>query len=89
MINKETKEASIARLKKIEGQVRGVQQMVTDGKYCIDIITQINATRRALEQVALIVMQRHIASCVADAIKTRGGEEEIKELIDSVDRFIR
>ena len=89
MINEPTKEAALARLKKIEGQVRGVEQMVNKEKYCIDIITQINAVRRALEQVALIVMKRHLESCVIDAIKTKGGEDKIEELIETVDRFIR
>ncbi len=89
MINKPTKEASLARLKKIEGQVRGIQQMVDSEKYCIDIISQINAARRALEQVALIVMKRHLESCVVDSIKTKGGEDKINELIESIDRFIR
>lgn len=89
MINKETKEASLARLKKIEGQIRGIQQMVDNDKYCIDIINQVNAVRRALEQVALLVMKRHLNSCVADAIKSKGGEEIINELIESVNKFIR
>lgn len=89
MINKETKETSLLRLKKIEGQVRGIQQMVKNEKYCIEIINQINATRRALEQVALLVMKRHLTSCVTDAIKSEKGEDKISELIESMDKFIR
>ncbi|PIR17195.1 MAG: BCR family protein [Deltaproteobacteria bacterium CG11_big_fil_rev_8_21_14_0_20_49_13] len=89
MINQETKEASLARLKRVEGQIRGIQQMVEAEKYCIEIINQINAARRALEQVALLVMKRHMGSCLADAIKTKGGEDKINELIESIDRFIR
>ncbi|MBI2092005.1 MAG: metal-sensitive transcriptional regulator [Deltaproteobacteria bacterium] len=89
MVNKETKEMAISRLKKIEGQVRGLQHMIDSEKYCIDIINQINAARRALDQVGLLVMKRHLESCVADAIKTKGGEEKIKELVESVDKFIR
>ena len=89
MVNKETKEAVIARLKKIEGQIRGIQRMTDSEKYCIDIINQINAARRALDQTALIIMKRHLESCVVDSIKTKGGEEKINELIESVNRFIR
>ena len=79
MVNKETKEAVIARLKKIEGQIRGIQRMTDSEKYCIDIINQINAARRALDQTALIIMKRHLESCVVDSIKTKGGEE-VKQL---------
>lgn len=89
MINKETKNATITRLKRIEGQVRGIQQMVVEKKYCIDIINQVNAAKKALEHVALLIMKRHLNSCVADAIKTRGGEEKIKELVGTIEKFIR
>jgi DNA-binding FrmR family transcriptional regulator len=89
MINKETKDIVISRLKKIEGQIRGVQQMVDRCEYCIDVINQINAARSALDQVGLIVMKRHMESCVTEAIKTKGGAEKIDEFIDAVDKFIR
>ena len=89
MINKETKIAALSRLKRIEGQVRGVRQMVDEEKYCIDIIDQLNAVRRALEQVALMVMERHIESCVVDSIKRKDGACKIRELINSIDKFIR
>lgn len=89
MVNKETKEAAVQRLKKIEGQIRGLQQMVEAEKYCIDIVNQINAARRALDGVAMLIMKRHIESCVSDAIRSKEGGEKIKELIESVDKFIR
>ncbi len=89
MVNKETKELAIARLKKIEGQIRGVQQMVGDEKYCIDIINQVHAAKKALDGVALLIMKRHVNSCVADAIKSKGGEAKVNELIETVDKFMR
>lgn len=89
MINQETKEASLARLKRVEGQIRGIALMVESEKYCIDIINQVNAARRALEQVALLIMKRHMGSCLTEAIKTKGGEEKINELVESIDKFIR
>lgn len=89
MVNKKTKEQAAIRLKKIAGQIGGIGAMIEAEKYCIDIINQINAARRALDQVALLIMKRHLESCVTDAIKTKGGAEKINELIESVDRFIR
>ncbi len=89
MINEEVKQDVIPRLKRIEGQVRGVQRMVEKERYCIDIINQITAAQRALDQVGLRVMQRHIESCVTDAIKSNGGGPIIAELMESIYKFIR
>lgn len=89
MINEEVKEQSLKRLKKIEGQVKGIQKMVDNEKYCIDIINQINAARRALDQVALLVMKRHVESCVAEAIKVGNHTNKIDELMDTIDRFVK
>jgi len=89
MINEETKRDVLPRLKKIEGQVRGIQRMVEKEKYCIDIINQLTAAQRALDQVSLKVMQRHIESCVTDAIKSDGGSLIIGELMETIYKFIR
>ena len=89
MINEETKKDVLPRLKKIEGQVRGIQRMVEKEKYCIDIINQVTAAQRALDQVGLKVMQRHIESCVANAIKSDGGSPIIGELMETIYKFIR
>jgi DNA-binding FrmR family transcriptional regulator len=89
MINKETKDNSLKRLNRIEGQIRGLKKMIDEEHYCIDLINQVDAVRRALEQVALIIMKRHIESCVTEAVKTRGGKAKIEELIRTMDRFIR
>lgn len=89
MINQDAKENTIKRLNRIEGQIKGLKKMIEQGHYCIDLIDQINAVRRALEQVALIIMKRHVESCVVDAINTEGGKNKIDELIRTIDRFIR
>jgi len=89
MINQDAKESTIKRLNRIEGQIKGLKKMIEQGHYCIDLIDQINAVRRALEQVALIIMKRHVESCVVDAINTEGGQNKIDELIRTIDRFIR
>ncbi len=70
MINEETKKDILPRLRKIEGQVKGIHKMVEKERYCIDIINQVTAAQRALDQVNLKVMQRHIESCVTNAINT-------------------
>ena len=67
-------ERAIRRLKNIEGQVRGIQRMVENEKYCVDILTQISAVRSALNSVGMVILRRHIETCVADAIKS-GGED--------------
>lgn len=89
MINQEVKEKALKRLRRIEGQVKGLMKMVDEEQYCIDLINQVNAIRRALEQVALIVMKRHVESCVAESIKREKGEQKIDELIRSIDSFIK
>jgi len=89
MINQETKQDVLPRLKKIEGQIRGIQRMVEKERYCIDIINQVTAAQRALDQVSLEVMQRHIESCVANAIKSDGGGPIIGELMETIYKFIR
>ncbi|NIT36000.1 MAG: metal-sensing transcriptional repressor [candidate division Zixibacteria bacterium] len=84
-----TNERLKARLARVEGQVRGVSRMLDERKYCIDVVDQITAARRALEKVALLVMQRHMNSCVKDAMAKGRGEELTKELLASLDKFLR
>jgi DNA-binding FrmR family transcriptional regulator len=66
------------RLRRIEGQVRGLQKMVEDDRYCIDVLTQISSVNKALESVALTLLDDHLKHCVAEAIATGGGEAEAK-----------
>ena len=84
MINKKVKAESVERLRKIEGQVRGVAKMVENEKYCIDIINQIAAAKNALDGIARIIMKRHVESCVTQAILEGRAEEKIEELITAV-----
>ncbi len=79
----------LKRLKRIEGQVKGVQRMVEEGRYCIDIIQQITAARRAMEQVALSVMRRHVESCVSDAVRSKNGSAKVSELMTTIHQFIK
>ncbi len=84
MINEEVKNNSLTRLKKIEGQIRGIMKMVDQEKYCIDIINQITAAEKALDGVAKNIMKRHIESCVTEAIIQGEGQTKIEELIETV-----
>jgi DNA-binding FrmR family transcriptional regulator len=85
------KEKYLARLKRIEGQARGVARMVDDEKYCIDILTQISALTSALESVALGLLDDHLKHCVVDAVQLGGeeGEAKIKEASDAIARLVR
>ena len=78
-----------ARLRRIEGQVRGIQKMVDDDRYCIDVLTQLNATTAALDSVALRLLADHTEHCVAEAIKSGGGRQKVRELNDAVARLVR
>ncbi len=78
------KEAVLKRLRRVEGQVRGLQRMVEDERYCIEIVTQIAAAKTALEQVALKLLEDHVQHCVR-----AGGDEKVRELMEAVERFVR
>lgn len=89
MLNKKTQLDVFRRLNRIRGQVEGIKHMVEETRYCIDIINQITAVRRALEQVSLLIMEQHIKPCVSEEIKKGGSTPRIKELIYTIDNFIR
>lgn len=80
---------SLTRLRKIEGQIQGIQRMLEERRYCIDVLQQVTAARRALDGVALQIMQGHINSCVSDAIKHEQGKEKVEELMHTLHRFIK
>ena len=84
---KEEKDKVINRLKRIEGQVRGIQSMVEEDRYCVDILVQISAIQSALKNVGLAVTERHIKHCVTDAIQIGEGEETIDELMSVLKQF--
>ena len=85
------KDAYLKRLRRIEGQVRGLQRMVAEDTYCIDVLTQVSATTRALESVALRLLDDHLSHCVAQAI-AEGGDgapEKVKEASAAIARLVR
>ncbi|MEU7891006.1 metal-sensitive transcriptional regulator [Microbispora bryophytorum] len=86
-----TKEDHLRRLRRIEGQVRGLQRMVDEDKYCIDILTQVSAANRALQAFALQLLGEHMAHCVAEAVAKGGTEADvkIKEASEAVARLVR
>lgn len=87
----DNKSAVLKRLHRIEGQVRGIERMVDEDTYCIDVLTQVSAATRALESVALQLLDEHLAHCVAHAVQ-QGGEEadaKVKEASAAIARLVR
>lgn len=85
------KDKYLNRLKRIEGQARGISRMVDDEKYCIDILTQISALTSALQAVAIGLLDDHLTHCVVDAARAGGDEADakIKEATDAIARLVR
>ena len=86
------KETLVKRLHRIEGQVRGIERMVEDDRYCIDILTQVAAVNTALESLAFRVLDDHVNHCVSDALSSGDPKEaaaKSKELMEAVQRFAR
>ena len=75
------------RLRKIEGQVRGLQRMVDEDTYCIDILTQVNSVIAALRAVGLGLLDDHVRHCVRESIEQGKGDEKVEELMAAVSRF--
>jgi len=86
-----SKDDYLKRLRRIEGQARGLQRMVEEEKYCIDILTQVSAMKKALESVALGLLDEHMAHCVVNAVKAGGPEAEVKlkEASDAIARLVK
>ncbi len=89
MMDPETKQRTLARLRRIEGQVQGVQRMVEEEKYCVDVMLQISAIQGALEQVSKMLMHRHIESCVMDSMKAGSDQERAKKIEELIEVFSR
>jgi DNA-binding FrmR family transcriptional regulator len=90
MIDETTKAKALGRLRRIEGQVQGLQRMIGNSASCVDILLQISAVQGALEQVQKLLLGRHIESCVADAFRagSRGDRQrKIEELVEVFGRF--
>ena len=87
----EEKEQVLKRLRRIEGQVRGIQRMVEDDRYCIDVLAQVSAATAALQSVALLLFDDHLAHCVTKAVQAGGDEAEQKlaEASAAIARLVR
>jgi DNA-binding FrmR family transcriptional regulator len=87
--DKADKQALLGRLRRIEGQVRGVHRMVEEDTYCIDVLTQISAATRALQAVAIGLLEGHLAHCVVDAAREGDPTPKVKEASDAIARLVR
>lgn len=85
--NDEEKDKLIKRLKRVEGQVRGIQKMIEEDRYCVDILVQMSAIESAMKQVGYAVTERHMKHCVSDAIKDGNGDASIDELMKVLKQF--
>ena len=87
----EDKDSYLRRLRRIEGQVRGLQRMVDDDVYCIDVLTQVSAVTRALQAVALGLLEDHLGHCVTQAVEQGGpeAEEKVREAAAAISRLVR
>ena len=79
----------LRRLRRIEGQVRGLQKMIEDDRYCIDVLTQVASVTKALQGVALSLLDEHLRHCVADAVREDGGDEKLTEAVAAVERLLK
>ena len=85
----ESKEDLIRRLKKIEGQVKGIQRMVDADKYCVDVLIQVAAVRAAINRVGTIIFEHHSRECMRDAVGSGDQEAAIDELVGVLSKFIK
>jgi CsoR family transcriptional regulator, copper-sensing transcriptional repressor len=88
-MTKEKNKDVLLRLKRIQGQIKGLEKMVEDGRYCIDILDQVSSVRSALDGAALTLLRTHIDCCVTSAIKAGKSGKVIDELMESLNRFIK
>jgi CsoR family transcriptional regulator, copper-sensing transcriptional repressor len=75
------------RLRRIEGQVRGLQRMIQEDTYCIDVLTQVNSVNAALRAVAMELLEDHVRHCVRESIRRGSGDEKVEELMAAVTRL--
>ena len=88
---RDSKDAQLKRLRRIEGQIRGLHRMVEEDQYCIDVLTQVAAATKALQAFSLGLLEEHIAHCVVDAAVAGGPEADakVKEATDAIARLVR
>lgn len=85
----EVRDDLLARLRRIEGQVRGIARMVEQDQYCVDILNQITACTAALDKVGVGLLGNHVRGCVRDAVATPAGDEKVEELVGVIQRFLK
>ncbi len=90
MKNAEFSSILVSRVQKVRGQVEGIERMISADKYCIDIINQIHAARRALDRMALMLIENHVKTCVKDALTEKTNVQPIiEELTKTLDQFLK
>lgn len=87
MLAEHEKKALHQRLKKVSGQINGIDKMIDEGRYCVDILQQVLAAKAALNKVALLILESHAKSCVVTAIKEDRAEQSIDELMNVLKQF--
>lgn len=87
--NFESKEDMLKRLKRIEGQVRGIQKMIEEEKYCADILTQVAAVRAAINKVGSIILEKHSMTCIQNAVSSEDKEKALSELAKTMQSFMK
>ncbi|MHB1347776.1 MAG: metal-sensitive transcriptional regulator [Candidatus Humimicrobiaceae bacterium] len=85
----DTKEDVIKRLRRIEGQVKGIQKMIAEDKYCVDILTQVAAIRAAINKVGSILLEKHSMRCIEDATSSEERTKSLNELAKTVQAFMK
>jgi CsoR family transcriptional regulator, copper-sensing transcriptional repressor len=85
----QTKDKALGRLRRIEGQVQGLQRMIAGEAYCVDILLQISAVQGALEQVQKLLLGRHVESCVSDALRSGSRSDRQRKIDELLDVFAR
>lgn len=87
----DNKDDVLKRLRRVEGQIRGLQRMVENDTYCIDVLTQVSAATRALQVVALGLLEDHLSHCVTEAVREGGAEADakVREASDAIARLVR
>jgi len=83
------KSALLTRMKKIEGQAKGIQRMIEEERYCVDIVQQLTALSAAVDEVSLLILGSHIEGCVANAIREQNGSGHIAELMDTLRKAMK
>ncbi len=85
----DSKEDILKRLRRIEGQIKGIHKMINEDKQCVDILTQVAAVRAAINKVGGIILQRHSKTCLQNALESENSKEVVSELVDTIQKFLK